>query len=272
MSQSEKNDLASALFWVEKRYGKRQYDVLLVGDSRTYQGVSPEILRKHVSHIGIYNFGFSGGRINRQLLKEAKKRLKKNGKRIFIFGCTSCNLQDEINEHFLSIREVTPVSFCLPAVWADIHGRYLQKNKGATGLGYFSQRCPKNEKSISETFKHYRARLQKRSFTASDFEKFVQNLKWCKRNNINVIAYRMVSCREMDELEDKFSGVDWDKIRQAVLNEDFVWLERPPSPLLEQIEAYCYDASHLNEEGSQLFSEWIGKELKKLEWFQQSLK
>ena len=102
------------------------------------------------------------------------------------------------------------------------------------------------------------------------FKHFVQNLKWCKKNNIKVVAYRMVSCREMDELEDKLSGVDWNKIKQAVLEEGFVWLERPPSPLLEQIEEHCYDASHLNAEGAELFSNWLGQELAKLDWFKEN--
>ena len=63
---------------------------------------------------------------------------------------------------------------------------------------------------------------------------------------------------------------DWNKIKQAVLEEGFVWLERPPSPLLEQIEEYCYDASHLNAEGAELFSNWLGQELAKLDWFKEN--
>ena len=50
--------LESDLFWNEKRYGKQQYDVLLMGDSRTYMGVSPEILREYIPNMDIYNFGF----------------------------------------------------------------------------------------------------------------------------------------------------------------------------------------------------------------------
>ena len=115
----------------------------------------------------------------------------------------------------------------------------------------------------------YRELFHVRPFLPSDFEHFVQNLKWCKKNNIKVVAYRMVSCREMDELEDKLSGVDWNKIKQAVLDEGFVWLERPPSPLLEQIEEHCWDASHLNAEGAELFSNWLGQELAKLDWFKE---
>ena len=139
-----------------------------------------------------------------------------------------------------------------------------------TPFGYMEMNHSKDECTILNVLKIYRNNFQKHPFRTSDFQHFVQNLKWCKKNNIKVVAYRMVSCREMDELEDKLSGVDWNKIKQAVLEEGFVWLERPPSPLLEQIEEYCYDASHLNAEGAELFSNWLGQELAKLDWFKEN--
>lgn len=83
-------------FWCEKRYNrKRRYDVLFMGDSRTTEGVSPEVLQKYVANMSFYNFGFSRGRINRQLLTEAKRRLKRNKKRILVFGCTCIDLMNK---------------------------------------------------------------------------------------------------------------------------------------------------------------------------------
>jgi len=137
-------------------------------------------------------------------------------------------------------------------------------------LGFLSQKRKKDEVICRNTLGVYNNSFAKRPFLPSDFKHFVQNLKWCKRNNIKVVAYRMVSCREMDELEDKLSGVDWNKIKQAVLDEGFIWLERPPSPLLEQIEEHCWDASHLNAKGAELFSNWLGQELAKLDWFKEN--
>ena len=46
-------------FWREKRYGEGRYDVLLMGDSRTNEGVSPEILQKYIPNMSFYNFGFN---------------------------------------------------------------------------------------------------------------------------------------------------------------------------------------------------------------------
>ena len=269
LPQNTRDYLEDSRFWCEKRYGKQQYDVLLMGDSRTYVGVSPEILQKYNPNMSFYNFGFCVGRINRQLLREAEKRLKWNGKRILAFSCTCIDLMNVKNEYFFNIGELNLVLTALRSILSRKTNLVDQFNIFHTPFGYAEGRFSKNEDETSNSLKSYRNSFQKHPFRSSDFKHFVQNLKWCKRNNIKVVAYRMVSCREMDELEDKFSGVDWNKIKQAVLEEGFVWLERPPSPLLEQIEEHCWDASHLNAEGAELFSNWLGQELAKLDWFKE---
>ena len=270
LSRIEKLQLQSDLFWAEKVYGKSQYDVLLMGDSRTYMGVSPKTLRSRVPHVSIYNFGFSSGRINEQLLREAEKRIQKNGERFLIFSCTSCNLIDTKNKHFFSIQKPTVFSHIFPLHFIQTKDYLQRMDSGSVALGFLSQKRKKDEVICRNALGMYNNSFAKRPFLPSDFEHFVQNLKWCKKNNIKVVAYRMVSCREMDELEDKLSGVDWNKIRQAVRREGFVWLERPPSPLLERIEEHCWDASHLNAEGAELFSNWLGQELAKLDWFKEN--
>lgn len=108
------------------------------------------------------------------------------------------------------------------------------------------------------------------SFCFSDFEQFVQNLRWCKKNNIRIVAYRPIMHPEMDELQDRLSGVDFEKIRQAILDEGFIWLDRPIDlSLLEQIQSETYDNVHLNSNGAELFSNWLGQELAKLDWFKE---
>ena len=266
LSHIEEAQLAADSFWAEKVYGKSQYDILLMGDSRTYMGVSPKTLRSRVPSMSIYNFGFSAGHINNQLLEEGQKKLQ-NGKRFLIFLCTSSNLRDMNNDHLFSIRKPTVFSRIFPLHFIQM--RDCSQFNNSADLGFLPQRCEKNKVLCLNIFAMHNILFQIRPFRPSDFKHFVQNLKWCKRNNIKVVAHRMVSCREMDELEDKLSGVDWNKIKQAVLEEGFVWLERPPSPLLEQIEEHCYDASHLNAEGAELFSNWLGQELAKLDWFKE---
>ena len=257
---------AAMEYWIRKRYGKQQHDVLLLGDSRSFQGIDPRILQKYIPSMNAYCFGFSAGSINLQLLKEyVPKRLKRNGKRILVFNCTSLDLIGINNQCLLSIDNgIAP-----PLLTRIFERNLIPDAVYHIDTGYVGTKSLKSKNASSATFGFYHRMFSNRPFLPSDFKSFVQNLKWCKRNNIKVVAYRMVSCREMDELEDKLSGVDWNKIKQAVLDEGFVWLERPPSPLLEQIEEHCWDASHLNAEGAELFSNWLGQELAKLDWFKE---
>ena len=259
-----KEQSVTNLFFFEKTFGKQGYDVAFLGDSRCRAGLLQKPLQAHLGNLVLYNLGMNNGRINRLLLEIASERMKKNGKRILCLSLTSLDIRKDSNS---SVIVAGIFCFHLKSLWDTT----LSERVRTPFIEPIHTKGKKIDRDLwSQGFRSYRNLFTFSPFCSSDFQHFVQNLKWCKRNNIKVVAYRMVSCREMDELEDKLSGVDWNKIKQAVLDEGFVWLERPPSPLLEQIEEHCRDASHLNAEGAELFSNWLGNELAKLDWFKEN--
>lgn len=263
--QAEENGFSSRLFYFQKIYGNRPYDVALLGDSRT-DTLHLRPLKMHIKNTVFFNLAVSNCRINRLLLEAVSKKMAKDGKRILVFGLTPLFLTpDNVNNgNVVSI-------FGRSLFFRTIRSR-SQINKKSTYAGFidgFDSTKETDKVAQHCAFRQYFNQFKNFHFNFFYFKHFVQNLEWCKRNNIKVVACRMVSCHEMDELEHKLSGVDWNKIKQAVLEEGFVWLERPPSPLLEQIEEHCWDASHLNAEGAELFSNWLGQELAKLDWFKE---
>ena len=263
--------LEQELFWSEKRYGQRQYDVLLIGDSTTHEGVSPEILKEYIPNATIYNFGFIGVAVNQKLLETAEKRLKKNGKRIFVFGFSPRSLiLKRKDEHFSRIIKAQKSLHFFRRMGYSIRG--IQEGiKFHINSGFKEMCLPRNKAEIESMTSFYKAAFQKQSsFCLSDFEQFVQNLRWCKKNNIRVVAYRPIMHPEMDELMDQLSGVHFGKIKRTVLDEGFIWLDRPIDPLLEQIQRNTYDNVHLNAEGAELFSNWLGQELAELDWFKEN--
>ena len=242
------------------------HDVLLLGDSRTYEGLSPEILETYRPGWSVYNFGFSAGRINRQLLMEASKRLKPDGKRIFVFACTPIDLMNVRNEDFFDKRRrISPFSGFFATQ------RKLRKSFGHLheidncvyypNFGWFACDLKKPAAFFQTVLQGYHSDFTDRPFSPSDFAAFVDSLRWCREQKIHVIAFRMVSCPEMDDLEDRLSHCDFRKIKQAILDAGFTWLERPPAPLLQAIGDQCYDASHLNESGATSLSHWLGQQL-----------
>jgi hypothetical protein len=51
----------SERFWVMKAQGMSRYDMILMGDSRVYRGLSPQAMEEVLPGERILNFGFSGG-------------------------------------------------------------------------------------------------------------------------------------------------------------------------------------------------------------------
>lgn len=265
---NELQKLKENLFWLNKVYGKEQYDVILVGDSRTYKGISPEILTKYCPTFKFFNFGFSSGRINKHLLIEAKKRLKPNGQRVFIFPCTPIDLINVKNDHWYELyKELSTLSKCPHQLYnLKLRLSPLQERKTNYNLDFYHETyykdsgwcaCWQKDPEYQSTFNSYKEQFSKRPFRKTDLSDFIDNLKWCKNNSIKVIAFRMISCQEMDNLEDELSNCDFTDIKNAVRQQDGIWLQRPYN-----LQLHSYDASHLDFQSAEKFSHWLGKELK----------
>ena len=168
---------AATEYWIRKRYGKQQHDVLLLGDSRSFQGIDPRILQKYIPRMSAYCFGFNASSINLQLLEEyVPKRLKRNGKRILVFNCTSLDLIESKNRHLLSIN-----NDIVPPLLSQISERNLRQDYVYhIDTGYIETKSLKSKDASSATFRSSYGMFSKRPFRPSDFEHFVQNLKWCK--------------------------------------------------------------------------------------------
>lgn len=272
LHSNELKKLKEDLFWLNKVYGKEQYDIVLVGDSRTYKGISPEILENYCKGYTVFNFGFSSGRINRQLLLEACKKLKPNGAKIFVFSCTPIDLINVKNDHWFDLhKELSSLSkwpeelYNLKlklAPWQErkklIKAKYdssIYWEKYYKEFGWCA--CWQKDIFYESTFRSYREQFAKRPFRKTDLYDFLDNLKWCRENNINVIAFRMISCPEMDILEDTLSGCNFVDVKNAVLQQGGIWLERP-----NYLQFRSYDASHLDYQSAEKFSHWLGKKLK----------
>ena len=269
LTERERQEAVAEAFWRNKVWGKSVHDVLLLGDSRTYFGLSPEILETYRPGWSVYNFGFSSGRINRQLLMEASKRLKPDGKRIFVFACTPIDLMDVRNRDFFDKKRNTSSFSGFFAIQIKLR-KSFQQISGFEGSvlyptrGWAAMHQIRPVVSFPKVLQSYTRDFTGRPFSPSDFAAFVDDLRWCREQKIHVIAFRMVSCPEMDDLEDRLSCCDFNKIKQAILDAGFTWLERPPAPMLQAIGDQCYDASHLNESGATSLSHWLGQQLKNL--------
>ena len=79
-------------FWTWKTHSDRKFDVVFVGDSRTYRGISPESMADVLHGFRIFNFGYSSGSLSPFMLAEAERRLDVSGKRIIVLGITPSSM------------------------------------------------------------------------------------------------------------------------------------------------------------------------------------
>ena len=61
-------------FWLKKTFSDKNYDIVIMGDSRTYRGVSPQAMQQILTNYKILNFAYSNGGLNNFMFGEAEKR------------------------------------------------------------------------------------------------------------------------------------------------------------------------------------------------------
>jgi hypothetical protein len=100
----EKNKVISQHFWVQKTHGAGKYNLIVLGDSRIYRGISPRAMESILPGIRVLNLGYSNGSMSPLMFREAGRRLDwDNPVRAIILGITPVTLTPVAaeNEHFL---------------------------------------------------------------------------------------------------------------------------------------------------------------------------
>jgi hypothetical protein len=68
------NSEAANRYWVVKTHIQKNYDIILLGDSRVYRGISPSTMEQSMQGVRILNFGYSGGGLNQYMYEEADNK------------------------------------------------------------------------------------------------------------------------------------------------------------------------------------------------------
>jgi hypothetical protein len=77
-------------FWTQKTFAPSRYDIVIIGDSRTYRSVSPSLMSESIPDKEILNFAYSNGGLNKEIFKEAERKLSENSKqKAIIVGITT---------------------------------------------------------------------------------------------------------------------------------------------------------------------------------------
>jgi hypothetical protein len=246
---------ASRRFWVLKAQAPTRFDMLLMGDSRIYRGLSPAAMQSVLAGARILNYGFSGGGLNPEMYAAAQARLDPlSSRKAIVLGVSPLTLtpRAEANEHFLQEMGRPPETLFLyqssqPLVTLFEPIQPSETNPPSPGgEGYYlefhddgwvaSWTIPeRTDSALSSYYDIFRGtRVEERLVQAL----LDQTRKWT-RAGIRVYAFRPPASAAMVALEDRMSGFDEASFARRFEEAGGTWFSIPLALY------HSYDGSHL---------------------------
>lgn len=267
------------MFWVRKTFAPSNKNVVLMGDSRVYRGLSPKIMQKELSDYKILNFGYSDGGLNPTMFKAAEKKLKVTEKnQVIVLGVTANTLSDytkdnkqylqELNrprEEILERLYLTPISYWFSGTSPENLKLYFQNKNKSKNTWYISN-YTKNGYVESDKFPI--DTLEAIPYYRNDFSKyqvdnkhiqtlFAQVENWTAKG-ISVFAYRPPISAPMLELENTMGLYNENAISAGIKKAGGKWID------LHNTSYKTYDGSHLTRTSAEKLSLKIAKEIQML--------
>lgn len=268
--QVRQGGAAAERFWALKTHGKTRYDMILMGDSRVYRGISPAAMESILSGYRIFNFGYSGGALDPVMFAAAERRLDPGSDRkSILFGVTPLALtpyaaRDEHYQQELNrpVDYVFTRLYWLPLVRSlealdirSIPNIFSGEKKPGTQAGYYQEFYDDGwiaSWSIPEdpyrTLPSFRDIFSYSPVSQSLVQRLMEQTREWTARGIQVYGFRVPSSQAMVALEDQMSGFN-----EAAFVEQFqaaggTWFSIPLEPY------HSFDGSHLTKQSAQQLS------------------
>jgi hypothetical protein len=264
-------------FWAQKTFAPSVYDIIIMGDSRTYRGVSPEIMEKKLPGMKILNFGYSNGGLNPTMYESAEKKLSgSHTKKVMVLGVSANCILDYtlVNEQYW--REKTrPREDIIERMYLDgilYHfsatspegiKEYLRKKPSVNFYmnEYHSNGYVESEKFPPDSMEAIPSYIK--DYTNYKVEKhliddLINQVKVWNSKGITVIGFRPPTTIPMRALEDTMGFYNEEVISTRFIEAGGHWVNLNPN------DYKTYDGSHLNKESAARLSEKLAEEIESL--------
>lgn len=267
-------DVKSEFFWSRKTFASPVYDVVLMGDSRVYRGLSPEAMKPHLPGLKILNFGYSNGGLNPVMFDAAERKLAENDNpKVIVLGISANTITaySADNQQFLQelnrpreqllerlylnrLRQLFPSTSPLELLQLLVE----KEDSSFYRHTYFRSGYVASEKFPIDTTEAIP--LYTDDFTNYKVEdKFLEPLfrqvrEWSNKG-ISVVAFRPPVSQPMRNLEDTLGEFDEGKLKNGIVQAGGHWIDLNPS------NYKTYDGSHLMVESAQKLSVKVAKSI-----------
>ncbi|MDY0092634.1 MAG: hypothetical protein RBT80_08020 [Candidatus Vecturithrix sp.] len=265
------NSLDAEVFWILKTFAKPKFDMILMGDSRVYRGLSPEAMNTILPGYQILNFGYAAGGLNTTIYKEAEFKFDpKSNKKTIVLGVTPMSLlpgseknsdfedkKSNSREYVFMIKNFSSfITFFNPFNFEELLPPQLKKfmqtllKKPYSGNYYqiyhkngwvASWRVPEDPQQYLVSFQQVFSHNKVSDKLIQDL--LQQTIKW-RQQGIQVFGFRPPSSKAMEELENELSGFDEATFSQQFKTAGGIWFSFPTE------KYHSYDASHLHKDSA----------------------
>jgi hypothetical protein len=263
-------------FWAMKAAWQHCADMVLMGDSRAYIGVSPEAMRQALPGRTILNFGFSGSGYSQEYLQRARSVLREDGSRIIVLGITPHSLTSgalnrngfiQTMKDFGSKKEwgaaedlraslgvlAEPMTF-ENAVNAMVHWNKVRPHTNDYRPdGWVS--VQKMRDDYGQVLKDYIAMFENDKAQPAIIDGLLQQVRQWRKEGVRVYAFRVPTSPQMYALENRISDFDEKGFSSGLEQAGGVWIS------MEQTAYHSFDGSHLRSDAAIQLSLDLGRKI-----------
>lgn len=270
-------------FFARKVLWGPQFDIVLLGSSRTYCNVSPKAMQKFLTGYRIANFGFSGENMSPLLYREGQNRLDPESSRpVIVLGIDAAGLRAEpdTGSHLamechrgyleqLVRRWVSPqLKFFTPTRPSDIYRALLRRpyqsndhtvwhEDGWAATWQDSEDLPEKLRELRRTIAQKEAgTLEPYRLPAGGIDRLLEQVRRWRQQGVAVFAFRPPTMADHWRFEEWFYQFDQPAFVRRFEEAGGIWIDLPPSD-----RYHTYDLSHLTLDSAVRFSEDLAQRM-----------
>ncbi|HPE75477.1 MAG TPA: hypothetical protein PLC80_05290 [Draconibacterium sp.] len=265
------------LFWTRKTFAPAKYNVVIMGDSRVYRGLSPEIMESHLPGLKVLNFAYSNGGLNQTMFVAAEKKLAQNANpKIILLGISANAISGYSAQNQQYVQELNrpreeiferiyfnPLRYWFSATSPEkLKNHYSETKETAFYRNkYFMNGYVESEKFPADTMEaipSYTKDFANYKVTPKNLSDLFKQVKKWTDSGIIVAGFIPPVSQPMQMLEDTLGRFDETVIKTGFEMASGHWIDVNPN------KYKTYDGSHLNIESARKLSNEIAEEVQQL--------
>ncbi|MCX6351426.1 MAG: hypothetical protein NTX03_06165 [Bacteroidetes bacterium] len=247
-------------FWANKTNQTQTYDGVIIGDSRVYRGLNPQVLGNN-----FFNFAFSSAGLSEDYILGAKKLLNPSGKRILIIGVSVNSFTTSAlkNEQLSTLKKLSPKDvwirenlypflsyfdyYNLTALKSSFKKEYYYNTYHKNGW-MASSKIPIDSTGALAS---YQQQFASEKFETAAYKNFLKTISQLTKEGFICMGLKMPTTIALSNLEDKFYPEFSTKSKADFKAAGGYWIDANPT------QYHSYDGSHLDSLEARKISRYI---------------